>query len=140
MTNYVNQQCPNCNYNFMAGFTNNNIQACPKCKKKFSLMSGNFSGTNNVYYSDGCPALMSDGRFITYYGSTNELTQAMQKMNGITSSNKFRNFLQQNGDNIINAERNYALRENTCNPSIACSEGWYDLWNKNEGNWSNFNN
>ena len=88
----------------------------------------------------GCPALMADGRFITYYNSTNELTDAMMKLNGFKSSNEFRTFMQNNGNLFMNAERNYILKESTCAPKIACSQGWYDLWMKDDGNWANMHN
>ena len=140
MSNYVKETCPNCKYLFMAGFSNDHTHICPNCKKKFLSNLTKYRGTNNVYYENGCPAIMSDGRFVTYHGSTNELTDAMRKLSGIKSSNKFRTFLQENGDKIMNVEKNYLARENTCSPSsIACSEGWYDLWKKNGGSWSNFN-
>ena len=94
-------------------------------------------GSNNVYYPDGCPALMSDGRFITYYNSSNELTETMRKMNGFRSENQFRTFMQTNGDLFMNAERDYLMKNNTCSPQTACSEGWYDLWTMKDGYWGN---
>jgi hypothetical protein len=98
---------------------------------------GKYAGTNNVYYRDGCPALMSDGRFITYYNSTNELTEAMRKMNGFKSPNEFRTFMQNNADKIMDAERSHIIRQNTCSPTTACSEGWNDLWTQHGGDWTN---
>lgn len=94
-------------------------------------------GGNNVYYPDGCPALMDDGRFITYFGSTNELTETMQKMNGFRSANQFRTFMQNNGQKFMDAERTYQRDTNTCSPQTACSEGWYDLWTIKDGYWGN---
>lgn len=142
--------CPNCHYNLIPNFNFKNLYACPSCNKKFVSETISASdidkckscldkhtGTNNVYYNSGCPALMSDGRFITYYNSANELTEELRKLNNIKSSNKFRNFMQNNANQFINAERNYLIRENTCSPAIACSEGWYNLWTKNKGNWGN---
>ncbi len=80
---------------------------------------------------------MSDGRFITYYNSTNELTEAMRKLNGFSSPNKFRTFMQNNGDKFMDLERRYITNNNTCYPLTACGEGWYDLWEKKFGNWAN---
>lgn len=131
------EECPHCRNVFISGFNEDNIKKCPSCKQKFVTKAAN-RGTNNVYYNDGCPALMSDGRFITYHNSTNELTESMRKLNGIRSPNQFRNFLQKNADLFMNAERNHITKENTCSPATACSQGWYDLWEKNNGNWANF--
>lgn len=144
-------QCPGCHYHFIGGYDSNNIQQCPSCRKKF-ISKQNFSqcpvghgqnsnssylGGSNAFYKDGCPAIMSDGRFITNYNSTNELTEGIRKMNGIKNSNEFRQFLQNNGNAIINAERNYYKANNKCRPTTSCSEGWNKLWTDNQGNWSN---
>lgn len=131
------EECPACHSTFISGFDSNNIKQCPSCHQKFTSTSAANRGANNVYYRDGCPALMSDGRFITYYNSTNELTETMRKLNGIKSPNQFRNFMQNNGNLFMNAERNFITKENTCSPTTACSQGWFDLWEKNNGNWSN---
>lgn len=165
---HTKEECPNCHSSFISGFDPHNQRLCPSCKTKFiagqkidhgkgcSICSGRyqrnslntgdqgfpsigFKGQNNVYYRDGCPALMSDGRFITYYNSTNELTEAMRKLNGFTSPNQFRTFMQNNGDLFMNSERDYITKENTCSPKIACSEGWYDLWTKYGGDWAGTN-
>ena len=142
------EECPQCHFVFVSGFDEQNVRTCPSCKSRFvsgqkmdhgqgcSICSSRHRGSNNVYYKDGCPAIMSDGRFITYYNSTNELTEAMRKMNGFSSANQFRNFMQNNGDLFMNSERNHVIKENTCSPTIACSEGWYNLWAKNGGNWA----
>jgi len=143
------EECPHCHFGFIRGFNSNKIQQCPSCKKKkyssgekinhgagCSVCSNRRYGSNNVYYSDGCPALMSDGRFITQYNSTNELTEMMRKINGIKSSNEFRTFMQNNGKLFMDAERNHILKSNMCEPTVACSEGWYDLWTKHGGNWN----
>jgi hypothetical protein len=102
-----------------------------------SFTPGKYAGSSNVYYKDGCPALMNDARFITNYGSSNELTESMRKMNGFKSPNQFRTFMQTNGQKFMDAERNYQIAHNTCTPTTACSEGWYDLWTKYGGNWGN---
>ena len=93
-------------------------------------------GANNVYYRDGCPALMSDGRFITYYNSTNELTEEIRKVNGFSNTNVFRNFMQTNGDLLMASERKYIVNNNTCTPHSACSQGYYDLWANKGGYWA----
>lgn len=143
------EECPACHFVFVVGFSEDGIRQCPSCKQKFlsgqkidhgkgcSICLNRYHGSNNVYYKDGCPALMSDGRFITYYNSTNELTETMRKLNGFKSPNEFRTFMQKNGDLFMNAERDHIKKENTCSPGVACSEGWYNLWAKNRGNWQN---
>jgi hypothetical protein len=82
-------------------------------------------GSNNVYKN--CPAIMSDGRFVTRWDSSNDLTHQIQLLNGIPSSNQFRNFMQQNADVIMASEREFINRNYGCNPQIACSEGYYYL-------------
>jgi hypothetical protein len=102
-------------------------------------MPPRYLGTNNVYYKQGCPALMDDARFVTYYNSTNELTNQMQKLNGIRSSNQFRTFMQDHGLDIMNSERSYYLNKYACAPKVACSQGYYDLWMRDGGDWGNMN-
>ncbi|CAH6420658.1 Hypothetical protein MVR_LOCUS190 [uncultured virus] len=79
---------------------------------------------------------MSDGRFITNYNSTNELTEQMRNLNGIRNPNEFRNFMQKFGSAFMDAERDHTVRANTCMPQTACSQGWSDLWQKHGGNWA----
>ncbi|RYE14216.1 MAG: hypothetical protein EOP34_07100 [Rickettsiales bacterium] len=86
-------------------------------------------GENNIYYKNNCPAFMSDGRFLTYYNSTNELTESIQKMNHIKNINRFRNFMQNNGNKFINLEREFLIKNNTCQPRISCSSGYTHLYN-----------
>ncbi|AUV58339.1 hypothetical protein [Bandra megavirus] len=143
------QECPFCHFVFVTGFDDNNYKKCPSCSTTYqknlqinhgpgcSICTGRHRGSNNVYHNNGCPAIMSDGRFITNYNSSNELTESMRKLNGITNPNEFRNFMQKNGELFMDAERNHIVKENTCRPKTACSEGWYNLWTKNNGDWSN---
>jgi hypothetical protein len=102
-----------------------------------SYVPGKYHGGNNVYYKSGCPALMNDARFITYYNSSNELTENMRKMNGFRSPNQFRNFMQNNGDLFMGTEREYQIKNNTCMPNTACSQGFFNLWEKYDGSWGN---
>lgn len=117
------QKCPYCNYIFICGFENN--PRCPECKKKFAKQFN--QGANNVYYNDGSPAIMSDGRFITYRNSTNELTESLRKLNGIASPNEFRTFMQNNANKFMDGEKNYVNSEAQTGPKIACSQGFYQL-------------
>lgn len=159
---YNKCQCPHCNFIFVAGYTNTGNVKCPTCKQSFNNMKetgctgdscpaqdspttlalpyqSNYTGSNNMYYKIGCPALMSDGRFITYHGSTNELTDALRKKYNFTNSNDFRTFFLTNADKMINDERRDLINKNTCKSKIGCSQGWNELWNVNGGNWSNLN-
>jgi hypothetical protein len=143
---YSREECPHCHYTFVAGFDKSNIRTCPSCHLAFksgdkpthlgcSICENRKRGANNIHYNAGCPALMSDGRFITYYGSTNELTEAISKLNGFDNSNKFREFMLANGDRFIKAERDHIQKEYTCNPNTGCSEGWVKNYVKNKGKW-----
>lgn len=80
--------------------------------------------SNPVYRN--CPPLMSiGGGFITYNNSTNELASQIKAANGITSSNRLRSYLQRNAETIMENERRYHARVNSCDTDIACSEGYY---------------
>ncbi|AYV85305.1 MAG: hypothetical protein Satyrvirus10_6 [Satyrvirus sp.] len=130
------KKCPSCNHNFISGQKINHGSGCSICQNR-NKDKNISNGSNNVYYSDGCPALMSDGRFMTYHNSSNELTDAMRKLNGFKNSNEFRKFMQNNGNLFMNSEINHIKKQNTCSPNMACSEGWYKLWTKNNGKWQN---
>lgn len=135
------EECPRCHATFISGFTPDNKRECPSCNQTF--VSGQrpastvYSGLNNCHYKSGCPALMSDGRFITDYRPSHETTEALRKANGFTSHNDFRDYLHKNADKIQAADQSVFLRDNTCSPDKACGEGWYNLWAKNNGDWSN---
>lgn len=143
------EECPNCHSVFTVGFDPSNLRKCPSCNKQFYTGQninhgsgcsiclarsnknngiGAHTGSNNIHFREQCPALMSDGRFITYYNSSNELTENLRKMNGIISPNEFRNFMQKHGDQFMKAERDHVVASNTCSPKTSCSEGWQKLW------------
>jgi len=105
-----------------------------------SFVPGKYPGSSNIYFKDGCPALMNDGRFLTNFHSANEITEEMKRANGIANPNNFRSFMQANGQKFMDAERTYLMNHFTCTPKTACSEGWYNLWTANEGNWGAINN
>jgi hypothetical protein len=102
-------------------------------------MSRNNLGMDNAYFRSGCPPVMSDGRFMTYYNSTNELTNKLQKASGYASSNSFRTHLQNNAENIMAAETKRIKNEYGCNPTISCSQGFFDLHTIHGGDLSKFN-
>ncbi len=136
------EQCPQCHFNYIAGYEENNIRRCPSCKYKYNndnKCSTNTllnKGLNNTYYNYGCPALMSDGRFITYYNSTNELTECMRKLMDSKVLTHFVILCKKNANEFMNAERKYQENINTCNINTACSEGWYDFSTKMNSDWS----
>lgn len=75
---------------------------------------------DNRYWSNGCPALMQDGRFITNYVRTNIIDQVLRDVNNIKSSSEYRLFLQNNSESIITKERENLLKNNTCNVDGKC--------------------
>ena len=75
---------------------------------------------DNRYWSNGCPALMQDGRFITNHVRTTVFDQFIKNVNEIESAHDYRKFLQQHGDSILNKERNYMVKNNSCNMNGKC--------------------
>lgn len=119
---YTKEKCPYCHFIFIGGYDPDNIRKCPSCERKF--VSGNYEGTNNIHYKNGCPALMSDGRFLTYYNSSHELTEIIRRLQGVCSTNKFRTLMQNNPHIFMEIENSYTKKECPCYPTIGCSEGW----------------
>ena len=76
---------------------------------------------DNRYVKYGCPALMQDGRFITNYLPNRTIEQYIRAINNVDSAQDYRLFLQQNGDVIMNREREYMLKQNTCQVNGICS-------------------
>ena len=75
---------------------------------------------DNRYGKYGCPALMSDGRFVTNYMDSDVFNQFIRKVNKIPSSHEYRQFLQKNGDKLISRERNFLLKKYTCPSQGRC--------------------
>lgn len=70
---------------------------------------------DNRYFSQGCPPLMHDGRFITNYTNFKIFEQYIRNINKIGSAQDYRKFLQDNGDMILNNQRDSDNKINTCN-------------------------
>jgi len=75
---------------------------------------------DNRYWSNNCPALMSDGRFITNYVRYNVFDQMVRNVNEISNNHDYRHFLQNNGDQILNKERQALVKNNTCAVNGKC--------------------
>ena len=69
--------------------------------------------SNNKYFN--CPALMSDGRIFTDYRSSTIVNEDLMKVTDINSSYKYRQFLINNGDNIIKLNNDYINDKGGCN-------------------------
>lgn len=76
--------------------------------------------SDNRYFSYNCPALMQDGRFITNYTRLRVFDQYIRTINKIESAQDYKDFLQMNGDTIINRERAYNDNENLCKIDSRC--------------------
>jgi len=76
--------------------------------------------SDNRYFSHNCPALMQDGRFITNYTRQRVIDQYIRDINNIESAQDYKDFLQNNGDTIINRERAYNDENNVCRNDGKC--------------------
>lgn len=68
-----------------------------------------------------CPALMEDKRIFTNYFDNDVFNQTIRMMNKINDNHQYRVFLQKNGSEIMNRERQYLLETNTCDNHGKCS-------------------
>jgi hypothetical protein len=75
---------------------------------------------DNRYFNRSCPPLMQDGRFITNFMESRIFEQIIRNVNNIESSHDFRAFLQQNGNTIMNRERAFMNKYNTCDVNGQC--------------------
>ena len=75
---------------------------------------------DNRYWSYGCPAIMQDARHITNYTRMNVVDQFIRTTNKIENGTQYRQFLQSNGDEIMNRERAFVEKNNTCQISGTC--------------------
>jgi hypothetical protein len=76
---------------------------------------------DNRYFKYGCPPLMQDARFITNYMESRIFEQYIRNVNKIDSAQEFKRFLQVHGDTIINKERAYQQKMNTCEVHGTCA-------------------
>jgi hypothetical protein len=62
---------------------------------------------NNSYVSQDCPALMSDGRFVTDYRPSNELHSSIRYHNRLYDSNQYRQFMINNAEKMMQMTRDF---------------------------------
>jgi hypothetical protein len=70
--------------------------------------------SDNRYFNYGCPPLMQDGRFLTSYIRRRIVDQFIRNVNEIDQAQEYRLFLQTHGDEIMNRERAFLHKTNTC--------------------------
>lgn len=62
----------------------------------------------------GCPAMMSDGRFLTDFRSATTVNEHLKYINGLGNHTDYRMFLQKNAGKLIENEREYHKNTNRC--------------------------
>jgi hypothetical protein len=62
----------------------------------------------------GCPPRMNDGRFLEDFRQANTREQYIRTINGITTGDDYRLFLQNNAATIMNSEWNHLRKNNSC--------------------------
>jgi hypothetical protein len=75
---------------------------------------------DNRYFTYGCPPLMQDARFVTNYTQRRVFEQYIRNVNSIGSAQEYKRFLQKNGDTIMNRERGFQEKTNTCTVQGNC--------------------
>lgn len=75
---------------------------------------------DNRYYKYNCPPLMNDGRFLTSFVRGRVFDQYIRNANNINSGNDYKNFLQSNGDTILNNLKAHHRQTNTCKIEGRC--------------------
>ncbi len=63
-----------------------------------------YSGSNNIHFKD--PALMSDSRLFTQFGSTCKANNSLKKDLGLTSNYDYRQYLIKNGHRLAKENQN----------------------------------
>lgn len=77
-------------------------------------MSSCYKTSDNKHF--GCPPRMSDGRHFTDYRPSCAINSVIKEDNKIQSSFQFRNFLQNNAEDLLDINRKYACEKNCCGP------------------------
>ena len=76
---------------------------------------------DNVYKK--CPAKMEDARFLTDYRSSNTRELYRRSLNSLIGTNEYRNFLQQNGEQIMDKEWDQIVAKNSCKATTCVHTG-----------------
>lgn len=74
---------------------------------------------DNRYFQNSCPPLMQDARFITNYVESRIFEQNIRLTNNLKTAYDYKNFLQNNAEEIMMREKEYMIKNNTC--STDCS-------------------
>lgn len=69
---------------------------------------------NNSPQNHDCPALMSDGRFLTDYRPSNDIVTLIMKQNGLHNSYEYKEFMIKNGQKIHQMTRNFYESKYPC--------------------------
>jgi hypothetical protein len=76
---------------------------------------------DNRYYKYGCPGINIDSRNLTNYYSFRSFEQFIRTTNNLNSAQDYKNFLQMNGETIMNRENAYIVKNNTCGVGGRCN-------------------
>ena len=80
-------------------------------------MSSCYKTSDNKFH--GCPPRMDDGRHFTDYRPTCHVNDCLKVDNTISNSYQYRMFLQENGETLMDKNREIACSKNCCAPSPA---------------------
>ena len=72
------------------------------------------------YFKD-CPPKMDDGRYLTDFRPTSIREQFIKSINGIVRDDEYRNFLQKNGESIIDREWSALRKTQSCHTNQSCT-------------------
>lgn len=81
-----------------------------------------FKTSDNLHLQ--CPARMSSGNFCTEYRSSDFVNDLIRADNNISNSLQYRMFLQQNGNALMDRNRQIACKLNCCGPCGVTKEGF----------------
>jgi hypothetical protein len=85
-----------------------------------SCQSGNCqSASNNKYF--GCPARISDGRTFTDYRPRCMVNEDIKRVNNLTNSYDYRQFMIHNAANLMKSNFEYAIQKASCQPCMDAS-------------------
>lgn len=71
---------------------------------------------------ENCPALMSNGSFVTNWFSNGDFNNLIIKANGIKTSHQYRAFLQKNAETLMNKEATKVKTNYACDTKDVCGK------------------